>query len=340
MSSTAPSPWRHPVLRLHHRRVERHLVPAVEAAAELGVALNAETVRQALRYQRWTFLRRLRGFAYLCVAIAVMGAALYVPACTPGGRLTLTPAECSSVFAYFDLGTPSVFFALLGTVLAGIWITAVWNGEFIAKCSEPLYLLLDLLTMAAAVFATEGTDYTDAAKLASKTTSELRRKFWELPGHLAKEFGYAGDIREQMGDHTKRVLEALESDAVGLAANRREAARMLGLHFAEVVDNLAAGRFTHLLSAAVLPSSEPDSDRTAERYLVWACAKSGLLAIALVSAGVWSGLGAGVLAVAVPVFILTAYLMLLHRHGLVEASRLIREVKAHVRGDSEANPAP
>ncbi len=50
--------------------------------------------------------------------------------------------------------------------------------------------------------------------------------------------------------------------------------------------------------------------------------------------------GAGVLAVAVPAFILTAYLMLLHRHGLVEASRLIREVKAHVRGDSEANPAP
>ncbi|MFB7782224.1 hypothetical protein ACFC1D_05860 [Streptomyces vinaceus] len=340
MSTTEIPTWRHPMIRLHHRRVERHLVPAGKAAAELGAPLDMEMIRKALGYRRWTFLRRLRRVGYPFGAIALVGAAAHGPACTPGGRLTLSPAECSSWFAYFDLGTPSSFFTLIGCTLAGIWITSAWKGDFIARCYRPLYGLLDLVTMAAAVATGEASDYTQAARLADKTT-DIRQMFWELPGDVAKEFGHAGDIRAQMGDHAKRVLKALESDAAELAAEPQEAARTLGLHLTAVVGNLASGRFTRLLPVDELPETELDPDRIAGRYLVRASVKSALLVLLLCLTGDRFGLPTvGVLVGSLPAFVLTTYLMLLHTHGLAEASRLIRAMKEPIEGPNAASPAP
>ncbi|MGW7172266.1 hypothetical protein [Streptomyces xanthophaeus] len=160
MSTAETTSWRHPMVSLHRRRVERHLVPAGKAAAELGVPLDLEMIRRALSYRRWAFLLRLRRVGCVFGVIALGGAVLYVPACRPGGHLALTPAECSSVFAYFNLGTPRSFLTLLGCTLAGLWITSAWSGDFIAGCYRPLYGLLDLVTMAAAVATGEASDYT------------------------------------------------------------------------------------------------------------------------------------------------------------------------------------
>ncbi|MFE6049482.1 hypothetical protein ACFQ6N_01845 [Kitasatospora sp. NPDC056446] len=319
--------------------MEKKLARAATAAAELGAPFDAQMIREALRYERWTFLRRIRRIGYLFGAMAIFGAVLHKPACTPGGRLSLSPAECSSVFAYYDLGTPFAFFTLMGSTLLFIWISSAWKGDYIAKGHELLYPLLDLLAMAAAVAARQGSGYVDAAKLAGKTTG-LRQGFWQLPGDVAKEFGHVGDIREQLGDHAARVFAVLETDAAGLATERRGAARTLGLHVAQVISNLAAGSFTRLLDDQELPDFEPDPDRLAGRYLVRACVKSALLVIALCFAGTSIDLSTvGVLVGSLPTFFLVTYLMLVHKHGLAEASRLLSMMKQSVSGPSEVTPA-
>lgn len=337
LTSATPG-WRNPMLNLHQRHVGKKLARAATAAAELGAPFDAEMVREALRYERWTFLRRLRRVGYVFGAMAIFGAVLYKPACTPGGRLSLSPAECSSVFAYYDLGAPTTFFTLMGSTLLILWIRSVWKGEYIAKGYELLYPLLDLLVMATAVATRQGSGYIDAAKLADKTT-DLRQGFWQLPVDVAKEFGHVGDIREQVGNHAARVFAVLEADAAGLAAERREAARNLGLHVAQVISNLTAGHFTSLLDDQ-LPDSEPDADQLAGRYLVRACVKSALLVVALCFAGTGLGLSAiGVLVGSLPTFFLVTYLILVHKHGLAEASRLLYMMKQSVGGPSEASPA-
>ncbi|MGI5196525.1 hypothetical protein ACQEVY_23230 [Streptomyces sp. CA-288835] len=50
MSSVGQPSWRHPILRLHDRHVERRVVAAQAGATELGLELDAGTIRSALAY--------------------------------------------------------------------------------------------------------------------------------------------------------------------------------------------------------------------------------------------------------------------------------------------------
>ncbi|MCX5317221.1 hypothetical protein [Streptomyces sp. NBC_00154] len=47
----------HPLLRMHHQCVEKRVTEGEAAAAELGLELEADTIRAALAYERGEFHR-------------------------------------------------------------------------------------------------------------------------------------------------------------------------------------------------------------------------------------------------------------------------------------------
>ncbi|WP_224275071.1 hypothetical protein [Streptomyces sp. LS1784] len=329
MSSTIMPSWRHPLLRLHHRKIEKRLEPAEKAAAELGVPFDADKIRRALAYDSRTLRGRLIGLLVVGAALAVLGFSLYSSMAHPSSSRVL-----------HAVGTALKPILLVSASLPVMWLLSARAGDCTAPCYGLVQPLLVLLAASAAVATEEQRRYTEAAALADKTT-DLRPLFHELGTTVSIAYGSAAGLRDEVKAHAERVMQALEETAADLATDHKTAARRLGSDIAEILGNLTSGRFTTLLGEERLPEvASVDPDRMAGRYLARACVKSALLVITL--GYLAESLGAPILGVVggtISGFFLVAYLLLARKHGLAEASRLIRIIKEPMGGAPSAQEA-
>ena len=97
----------HPLLRMHHQCVEKRVTEGEAAAAELGLELEADTIRAALAYERGEFHR---------MAL----------------KVALDPLWQINI--------------LMLLLLSTLWVQGASQGETMPRCSKPIYPLLNVLT--------------------------------------------------------------------------------------------------------------------------------------------------------------------------------------------------
>ncbi|MFF8775265.1 hypothetical protein [Kitasatospora sp. NPDC015120] len=99
---------------------------------------------------------------------------------------------------------------------------------------------------------------------------------------------------------------------------------------ATITNNLARDRFTDLLPEDTLPPAAAlEPDRLDGKRLMKASRLAGILAFALAAALGQSGVEAVILVpAALTVWPVFSFLLLCHRHGLAEATRLIRSIRS------------
>ncbi|MGW2088958.1 hypothetical protein [Streptomyces sp. NPDC001880] len=329
VSETNLPAWQHPLLHLHHRWVEKHVVPAEKAAAELSIDFNASAIRKALGYQRWTYLRRLRGPAIFFAALALFAVVSRPAACRPGGLLTTDGAHCPTYTEYVfgPNADPWVSITPSLGLLALFWIISVWRGENIPRLYKPLYLLLALLTASADLIAVDGGRYTKATRLSAKA-AELGLPLRTVARNAASDFGNRGVLRKELLSHAELVETAVMQAADGLVQDRAASARKLGTLAGLIAGSIAADRFTQMLPPAELPEEAViEPDRLDGRRLAKACLWSAITVTA--SALLLAGLGTPaelLVPLAVVAFGVTAYVLLGLWYGLGEATRLTRSL--------------
>ncbi|MFB6941890.1 hypothetical protein ACFWGL_27815 [Streptomyces sp. NPDC060286] len=329
VSETNLPAWWHPLLHLHHRWVEKHVVPAEKAAAELGIDFNASAIRKALGYQRWTYLRRLRGLAIFFAALALFAVVTRPATCRPGGLLTTDEARCPTYTEYVFGPNADPWVSITPTLglLAFFWIISAWRGENIPRLYKPLYLLLALLTASADLIAVDGGRYTKATRLNAKA-AELGLPLRTVARNAASDFGNRGVLRKELLSHAELVETAVMQAADGLVQDRAASARKLGTLAGLIAGSIAADRFTQMLPPAELPEEAViEPDRLDGRRLAKACLWSAatVTAFALLLAGL--GTPAELLVpLAVVAFVVTAYVLLGLWYGLGEATRLTRSL--------------
>ncbi|MEU2624594.1 hypothetical protein ABZ642_41880 [Streptomyces sp. NPDC007157] len=326
MSTQGQPGWWHPLLRLHHRYVHKRATAAEAAAAELGVELHGAAVREALAYQRWMFPRDALKFLAGMTAFMLLAAALYQGECTPGGMFNPAPtSDCS--MANTPIATSLMQWdALVVLALTMMWVARAWQGETIARCSQPLYPLLDLLASSAAV-ARPGTPYTESIKL-SKQVSALALPLRTVARHAASDFGNRRTLRRELIKHLDRVSVTFSLAANQLASDRESAARALGELAAHTANGIAAGRFAVVLPADKLAQDSPlEPDRLDGRRLgiasIYAAVALTVFFLALSPMGAPAAL---VVSLALVMFPLLVYTLLAFRYGLSEATRLTRSI--------------
>ncbi|MEU0032335.1 hypothetical protein [Streptomyces sp. NPDC006335] len=277
-------------------------------------------------YERGQFLRNLIGFLATATFFGLALSGLARAQCTPGGLFKPTPTtDCTMAKA-----SPWLFVAIFSIiVLTGLvimWVVAAAQGVTIVRCSRPLYPLLDLLVSSAEVVR-PATRYTQAIELSQKV-SRLGLPLRNLARNAAADFGNRRALRSDLIKHLGRVDAVFIDMANGLAGEREAAAHRLGELAAQACNNIAAGRFTAILPADVLPEEVPlEPDQLDGRRLGTAC----LWAAAIVTSSflILSPLGAPVellVPLAMVAFIVMVYAILAFRHGLSEATRLTRSI--------------
>ncbi|MFD9353593.1 hypothetical protein [Streptomyces sp. NPDC060031] len=321
--------WWHPLLRLHHRWVEKHVVPAEKAATELGIAFDAATIRKALGYQRWMFLRRVRRIAIFFAVLALLAVVTRPAACRPGGLLTTGQAWCPTYSAYVfgPNADPWVSITPTLSLIVFLWIVSAWRGENILRLYQPLYPLLDLLTASADLTTMDGIRYTNAVKLSAKA-AELGLPLRTVARDAASDFGARGALREELLTHADLVETAIMQAADGLVADRTGSARKLGTLAGAIAANVAAGQFTKMLPHADLPEEaviEPDrlDGRRLAKACLWSTISVTAFALLLARLGAPAEL---LMPLAVVAFIVMAYVLLGLWYGLGEATRLTRSL--------------
>jgi hypothetical protein len=328
VSETDRLTWRRPLTRLHLRHVEKRMLPAQEAAVALGIPFDAAGLRTALAYERREPWRRIRGFVLILAILGVMAASLYPSACErPGGHPSLSAAECASPAAYLfgpgaSLRSIAVLWALMWCVMI---ITGAQRGSYVASRYQPIYPLLDLLAISAVIATSDTPSHADAVKL-NKKAAALPGPLHDVARHIASAYGDRKRVRAELWDHAARVAAEFTGAAEGLVADRSSAARRLGILSAAVAGNIAAERFTQLLSQAELREETPlEPDRLDGRRLARACLFSALAVAGCCS--LLAALNAPVellLPLALIAFLAIAYLSLASKYGLSEANRLTR----------------
>ncbi|MER7684852.1 hypothetical protein [Streptomyces sp. NPDC097610] len=296
------------------------------AAAELGIELQDATIRDALMYERGQFPRMaLKVMASASVFVLLL-TALYHGSCTPGGVLKPSPTDDCSM-AKVNWWTLLWQFDLLVLIALGFfWVADARQGGTIARCSRPLYPLLNLLTCSAAV-ARPGTRYTEAVKL-SQQVSRLGLPLRTFASHAAADFGNRPALRSELTEHLSCVDAAFIKTANRLAGDPEASARTLGELAARAANSIAAGRFTVVLPAESLPRDAPlEPDQLDGRRLGAAC----LWAAVIVTSSflILSPLGAPaelLVPLAMVAFFVLVYALLAFRYGLSEATRLTRSI--------------
>lgn len=326
MSSAAQPTWAHPILRLHHRHVEKQVTAGEAASAELGIVLMGDSIRRALLYERGQHPRTaLKALALISVAIVLL-VEFKAGVCTPGGMLNPTPADdCATArepWSAMLWRIDSIFVI----VLAGFWVYEAADGQTVARCSKPLYPLLDLLRISATVARPESR-HADAIKL-SRKVSRLGVHFRAVASDAAKDFGNRRALRSALAAHLNRVDAAFIETADRLAADRVTAARNLAELAALAANNIADGRFTTVLPDEYLDEKAPmEPDRLDGRRLGAACLSAAVGVT--VSFYLLSPLGASVellIPLALVAFPVLVYALLAFRYGLSEATRLTRSI--------------
>ncbi|MER6366698.1 hypothetical protein [Kitasatospora sp. NPDC001527] len=331
---TAPG-WRHPLRRLHHRHVEKKLAPAIEAADALGVPLDAIRIRAALTYEPagpGVFALP----AMLTIAICSVLAAYNESGCTPGGRLTPEQGACapSATVGFGMLGIAGFVFL----VVAAAVVTSIREGQNINPTYRPFYQAFDLLRAAADLAGSDPAGrYSETVALSRKAV-ELRQPLRVAINHTTATFGTGKELKATTNRHIERVEAALGLAADDLLVDRRAAARKLGVLAASISNNLAHDRFTGLLPEAALPAAAAlDPDRLDGRRLMKACRLAGIFVFVLAVALGRFGVEAVILVpAALAVWLVVSFLLLCHRHGLAEATRLIRSIRSLL----PVSPAP
>ncbi|WP_159045134.1 hypothetical protein [Streptomyces sp. NRRL F-5122] len=312
---------------MHHRYVEERLDLAERAASDLGVVLNRLSIGEALSYERWTFARHMvRVFSFLFV-VGLLLYGVYRAGCTPGGLLNppkdgqCTTNDLNSHMVLMQIGVPTVI------VVCVFWLQSARKGENIARCSRPLYRLLDLLCASAIVAGANTGRYTEAVRL-SKKVSELRLPLRNFARDAASEFRSRQVLREELIEHLDRVDTTFAEAADQLVADREAAARRLAALASTAANSIAAGKFASVLPEGDLAAKavlEPDrlDGRRLGRACLWA-----VLAV-IVSSALLSPLGAPVellLPLATLAFIVLVYVLLAFWYGLGEATRLTKSI--------------
>lgn len=305
------------------------MAPAEKAAAELGIDFNASAIRKALGYQRWTYLRRLRGLAIFFAALALFAVVTRPATCRPGGLLTTDQAWCPTYTEYVFGPKADPWVSMTPTLglIVLFWIVSAWRGENIPRVYKPLYLLLTLLTATADLIAMDGGQYTKATRLSAKAAA-LGLPLRIVARSAASDFGNREVLRKELLSHTELVETAVMQAADGLVQDRTASARKLGTLAGLIAASIAADRFTQMLPPAELPEEAViEPDRLDGRRLAKACLWSVITvtAFALLLAGL--GTPAELLVpLAVVAFVVTAYVLLGLWYGLGEATRLTRSL--------------
>lgn len=329
MPETNLPAWWRPLSRLHHRWVEKHVVPAEKAAAELGIDFNALAIRKALGYQRWTYLRRLRGLAIFFGALALFALVTRPATCRPGGLLTTDQARCPTYNEYVFGPSTDPWVSITPTLgaLALLWIISAWRGENIPRLYKPLYPLLILLTASVDLIAMDGGRYTKATRLSAKA-AELGLPLRTMARNAASDFGNRRVLRKRLLSHAELVETAVMQAADGLVHDRTASARKIGTLAGLIAGNIADGRFTQILPPAEPPEEAAIApDRLDGGRLAKACLCSAITVTAF--ALLLAGLGTPVellVPLAVVAFVVTAYVLLGLWYGLAEATRLTRSL--------------
>lgn len=326
MSSAGQSSWMHPLLRLHDRYVEKQMAAGEAAAAELGIVLEIDKIRAALRYERGQYPRRAIKVLASASAFIYLITAANAGVCTPGGMLNPTPTmDCTQA----QVNWFTVLWQLdcvVVVVLAFIWVQEAAQGQTITRCSRPLYVLLNLLPISAKVVH-PGARHTDAIEL-SRQVSRLGLPLRAFATHAAKDFGNRRALRSALATHLNRVDAAFIDTADRLAEDRETAARKLADLAVLAATNIADGRFTTVLPEEFLKEEVPlEPDRLDGRRLGAACLSAA--AGVTVAFYVLSPLGAPVellIPLAVVAFPVLVYALLAFRYGLSEATRLTRSI--------------
>ncbi len=333
MSGAGSPQRRHPIQGLHNRQVEKHVGRAEKAAADLGVAFDTHSVRKALAFRWAPYLLRLRRVLIFFVVLGVTAVVTYRPACRPGGILDVGPASCGSYSAYVlgPGGDPRATTAFVCVSMVLVFVWSIWRAEHIARCYEPLYPLLSLLSASGDLVGMAESHYTDAGR--------LRKKVWrvglplrEVAGDAASAFGVSRAIRKELVSHVRLVETTFTQAADELLRDREGAARKLGLLAATAASSIAVDRFQEILPEALLPSEESGEgslapDRVDGLRLAKACTWS-VLCVTLFSL-LLAGLGVPaelMVPLAILAFPVAVYVLLAARHGLNEASRLTRSI--------------
>lgn len=326
MSSAGQPSWRHLMLRLHHGYVERRVTEAQTGATELGLHLDVDTIRSALAFERGLL-------PLVAVKIATVGNCILVillvgnrAVCTPGGLMEPTSTDdCTGVRTNLFVQLVPLNF-LMAVSIALVLFQLASEGWSIPRCSRPIYPLLRLLA-ASAVVTRPATRYTEAIKL-SQSVSRLGLPLRRFADRAALDFGKRPALRRELKTHLNRVDAAFIQAADQLAGDRTVAALQLAELAALAANNIAAGRFTSVLPAEILP--EEDSARPDQqdgRRLAIACLSAAVMLILVFYA--LSPLGAPVellVPLAIVAFPILVYTLLASSLGLSEATRLTRSI--------------
>ncbi|WP_141202781.1 hypothetical protein [Streptomyces griseorubiginosus] len=326
MSSPEQPSWIHPLLRLHHRYVEKRVSAAEAAAKELGVDLKGEAIRQALAYDRRQFASMALRMTALVSVLALALVAATHGACTPGGTLEPTPdTDCS--LSKYSWWVPLLAMNIFMLALLGLlWFADAIRGQTTARCSRPLHPLLALLTCTAATSRPDVT-YTQAIKLSQKV-SRLRLPLRVLARTAAEDFGKRRALRTELVRHLGRVDSAFIEAANQLAGDREASARRIGELAAHAANNIACGRFTAVLPPEVLAEDPPlEPDQLDGRRLGTSCLWAAIIVACTFTVLSPLGVPAELLVpVALIAFLVVVYALLAFRYGLSEATRLTRSI--------------
>lgn len=302
------------------------MTEAQAGATELGLHLDADTIRSALAYERGMLpllaIKIAAGTNVFLVALIAGNRG----ACRPGGYLEPTPrGDCTGVWASWSAQLVPLNF-LLAIFIAMVWFNSASEGWSIPRCSRPIYPLLSLLAASATV-ARPATRYTEAIKL-SQRVSLLGLPLRTFAGNAASDFGKRRALRRELRTHLNRVDAAFIQAADQLAGDRTAAALRLAELAALTTNNIAAGRFTAVLPAEALPEVDSvEPDRLDGRRLATACLCAA--AIVILAFFALSPLGAPVellVPLAMVAFVILVYTLLAFRFGLSEATRLTRSI--------------
>ncbi|SEF18975.1 hypothetical protein, partial [Streptomyces sp. Ag109_O5-10] len=214
------------------------------------------------------------------------------------------------------------------------WVLEAMRGWLIARCSRPLYQLLDVLAFSATV-TRAGTPYTESIKL-SQRVSQLGQPLRTFADHASSDFGNRQALRSNLVDHVNQVDATFGKVANQLVSDRESSARKLGELAALGANSIAVGRFAAILPAeelAVDAPLEPDQldGRRLAKACLWSVASVTTFFLALSLLGAPSAL---LLPMAMIAFIVLVYGILAFQYGLLEASRLTRSIG----GFFSANP--
>ncbi|WP_413754720.1 hypothetical protein [Streptomyces sp. MMBL 11-3] len=215
----------------------------------------------------------------------------------------------------------SAFYTLFFVVME------VRKGENVARCSEPIYLLLDLVNSCASVVADGDGRYTEAVKI-SKQVSELGLPLRNMARFAAAEFGGRKNLSRVLKEHAEQVEATFIEAADGLVRDRDRAVNRLAGLAAISANRIAEGRFLQVLpDADLVQESVLEPDRLDGRRLATACIWS---LIAVMATGIILSPFGMSSALVIPLmlvgFIVTVYLILAFRYGLAEATRLTRNI--------------